>query len=246
MSAALILAIAAQSLTARGNFPRKAAVVTDIDGTLFSFAGRELSAGNREALLQCIDSGIHVCLATGRIPGPWYEDLRDTQLPGLGPCVFGNGALVLDAAGKVIWECQLPKDIVSPILEYTRGGRAGGADSARLCVLAATRWDGELRYCELAPLGRTPVTDLIDRAGEPSAVVLPDLDGFDERSILKFVIWTVPGEVGWASMPDTVAAVRRALRGTGATILDNSDDVTCHAMPCHDETSTMPCHVIRP
>ena len=51
MSAALILAIAAQSLTARGNFPRKAAVVTDIDGTLFSFAGRELSAGNREALL---------------------------------------------------------------------------------------------------------------------------------------------------------------------------------------------------
>ena len=55
--------------------PRKSIVVTDVDGTLFSFAGRDLSDGNRRALTECVESGVHVSLATGRIPGPWFDAL---------------------------------------------------------------------------------------------------------------------------------------------------------------------------
>ena len=79
------------------------AVVSDMDGTLFDFAGRDISPGNVEALTRCIAAGIHVCVATGRIPGPWFAEMQSV-LPGLGPCVFGNGALVLDAEGNVIYE----------------------------------------------------------------------------------------------------------------------------------------------
>ena len=205
--------------------PLKAAVITDVDGTLFSFAGRDLSRGNREALAACSASGAHVCLATGRIPGPWLTALK-TELPCIGPCVFGNGALVVDAEGEPIFTSSLPREIVAAVLDYTRGGTAGESAS-RLCVLAAAPYDAEapyggVRYCELSPDGApSAITALIERAGEPDAVLLPSLDDFAERAVLKFVIWTLPGEAGWASMPDTVAALKARLAGTGATILDH-------------------------
>ena len=213
--------------------PRISAVVTDVDGTLFSFAGRDLSEGNRVALSECVESGVHVSLATGRIPGPWFDALK-AQLPGLGPCVFGNGALVVDDSGTPIWEAKLSKEIVSSVLEYTAGGVADGG--ARLCVLAATRWEDSgssstIRYCELSPDGaRSPITDLIDGAGEPPAVLLPSLDGFADRDVLKFVIWTVPGEAGWASMPSTVQALKARLADSGATILDHGSR-WCEVLP---------------
>ena len=119
---------------------------------------------------------------------------------------------------------ELPEGVVTTILSHTAGGIS---DDGRLCVLAATRWTGDngevtLRYCELSPLGeRSPITDLIDRAGEPAAVLLPSLDGFAQRDVLKFVIWTVPGEDGWAPMPPTVQALKKRLAGSGVTILDH-------------------------
>ena len=228
----LLLAIGSSSLAigSGGSTPKqrplKSAVVTDMDGTLFSFAGRDLSPGNRAALLRCIEQGVHVCVATGRIPGPWFEQLKE-QVPGLGPSVFGNGAMVCDADGSVLWVSTLPSEIVSTVLEYTRGGTAGEG-GGRLCVLAATHWtEGEqagVRYCELSPAGEpSEITALIERAGEPDAVLLQSLDGFEGRQVLKFVIWTVPGEDGWASMPSTVADLKRSLAGTGATILDHGE-----------------------
>jgi len=214
---------------------RIAAVVSDMDGTLFSFAGRGLSPGNVMALRGCMDNGVYVSLATGRIPGPWHTEVLGQLGPGLGPCVFGNGALVLDEDQRVIWEAQLPEEVISTVLELTRGGVAA---SGRLCVLAATRWHkepdaayGGLRYCELSPDGsRTAITDLIDRAGEPPAVVLPSLDGFEDQQVLKFVIWTLPGESGWADMPSFVGELRTALAGTGATLLDHGTR-WCEVLP---------------
>ena len=135
------------------NANRVKAVVCDIDGTLFSWAGRVLSAGNARALQKCVDAGVTVSIATGRIPGPWVQTVRDAIPNGaLGPCVYGNGALVVDANNNAIWQAQLPSDVVKRVLEFTRGGVAGPG-GARLSVLAATRWEGELRYCELAPGG---------------------------------------------------------------------------------------------
>ena len=47
---------------------------------------------------------------------------------------------------------------------------------------------------------------------------------------MKFVIWTNPGAAGWASMPETVAALRAALAGTGVTLLDHGAK-WCEVLP---------------
>ena len=212
------------------------AVVSDVDGTLFAFGtSQELSSRNHAALSRCMDVGIHVCLATGRLPGPWSDRVK-RELPGLGPCVFGNGALVVGADGSPLWESKLPRDVLAAVLDHVRGGVSGGDDNARLSVLAATRWPDEddgghgVRYCELAPVGPTHITELIRAAGEPEPVLLPSLEGFEERHVLKFVIWTKPGAPGWASMPDTVAALKRLLAPTGATLLHHGDR-WCEVLP---------------
>lgn len=130
---------------------------------------------------------------------------------------------------------RLPKDVIGKVLEVTRGGNLGVDDGGgRLAVLAATRCDDadrwSVRYCQLAPDGRTWVSDLIDGAGEPECVHLPTLDGFADGHVMKFVIWTLPGKEGWASMPQTVLALRRALEGTGATILHHGEK-WCEVLP---------------
>ena len=214
----------------RGGSTAVKAVVCDIDGTLFSWAGRVLSAGNARALQKCVDAGVTVSIATGRIPGPWVQTVRDAIPNGaLGPCVYGNGCIVVDANNNPLWEAQLPSDVLRRVLEFTRGGVAGPG-GARLSVLAATRWEGELRYCELAPGGApSEVAALIDRAGEPPAVRFETLDGFEARDVVKFVMWTQQDD-GWAHMPSTVEALRGVLDGTDATILDHGEKF-CEVLP---------------
>ena len=201
-------------------------VLSDVDGTLFPFGtSTPLSAGNIAALTEAMKRGAHVGLATGRIPGPWSEAIQ-SALPGLGGSVFGNGGLVLDAAGSVVFEAALPSQAAEVVRAYTLNGRANGG--RRLAVLAATRWQaGEPyshHYVELAPCGDTFCTQLIKNAAEPAIQVaeypaqLP--------SILKYVIFTDPKDAAWASMPETVASLRSALDGTGAVVLD------CGASAC--------------
>ena len=177
--------------------------------------------------------GVDACVATGRIQAHGSQ-LSNNSL-GSGQA-FGNGALLKSADGEILWESKLPSDIVSVGLDYTSGGK-DGKEGGRLCVLAATRWQDEevgasaIRYCELSPMGEpSEITALIQRAGEPDAVLLPSLDGFEARDVLKFVIWTVPGQEGWAKMPSTVAALKAALGGTGATILDHGER-WCEILP---------------
>ena len=79
--------------------PLLAAVVTDVDGTLFPFGeAPQVSDGNIKALKHALDYNVHVCLATGRMPGPWSDRIR-RQLPRLGASVFVNGSLVVGRQG---------------------------------------------------------------------------------------------------------------------------------------------------
>ena len=133
------------------------AIVTDIDGTLFPFGTNPtLSQRNADALNAALDAGVHVSLATGRIPGPWCERISG-PVPRVGASVFSNGALVLDAHGAVLSERHLLPETVAAVVEHTRGGRAAGG--GRLAVLACARWEaagpsfGSLRYLELSPDG---------------------------------------------------------------------------------------------
>ena len=164
--------------------------LTDVDGTLFPFgSNRRLSDKNRVALQRAIEAGVHVGLATGRIPGAWSQSIRET-LPSLGASVFCNGALVLGSDSCVIAESTLPLDAIGRVRDYTRGGRAGG--HGRIAVLVATRRCGEnVIYLELAPEGPTFCTEMIRNAGEPAAVV-PELM-LDDRCVFKHALFeTLP------------------------------------------------------
>merc|ERR1719330_753648 len=100
-------------------------VVTDVDGTLLPFGQRRVSQGNRAALERAMEAGCHVCFATSRLPGPWSDELR-TELPGLGPGVYGDGALLLSSNGDVLFEATLPTDVVRLVEAFFRGGKVQG------------------------------------------------------------------------------------------------------------------------
>ena len=103
--------------------PLLRAVITDVDGTLFPFGeSPKVSAGNIAALQRAIDSGVHVGLATGRIPGPWRDRIR-TQLPRLGASVFANGALVLSENDEIIHENTMPAAAVEAVEAFGRHRR---------------------------------------------------------------------------------------------------------------------------
>lgn len=133
--------------------------LTDVDGTLFPFgSNRRLSDNNRVALQRAIEAGVHVGLATGRIPGAWSQSIRET-LPSLGASVFCNGALVLGSDSCVIAESTLPLDAICRVRDYTRGGRAGGQrrprPNSRACGHATLR---RRRYL---PRARARGTDVL-------------------------------------------------------------------------------------
>jgi len=210
---------------------RVRAILSDVDGTLLPFGtSRNISPGNIGALQRAIDSGVHVGLATGRIPGRWSDSIR-AQLPGIGASVFANGGLVMGAAGEVVWEASLPPEAVRRVCSFCCNGRAAG--KGRIAVLATTRCPmagteyGSLCYVELAPEGETFATALIQSAQEP-ACLLRDfraLEAEDQR-VIKFVIFTDPNDRDWAPMPAVVQALQAELQGTGATVLD------CGAKQC--------------
>ena len=207
--------------------PLLSAIVTDVDGTLYPFGKAPgVSQVNVNTLTQAIDAGVHVSLATGRMPGPWLDEIR-TQLPQLGACVFVNGSLVLSQNDEVLSEVALPAAAVRQVEAYTRGALAR---SSRIVVLAATRWPdagpqyASLRYVELSPDGSESwVTRLIRSAGEPEIVRLPSLAPLiapGAHPTLKFCLWSDPDETGWCNMASVVEDLRAALEGTGATVLD--------------------------
>lgn len=197
-------------------------VLSDVDGTLFPFGtSNPLSAGNVATLTEAMRRGVHVGLATGRIPGLWSEAIH-AALPGLGASVYGNGGLVVDADGQVVFEASLPAEAAERVRQYTLGGRTADGDKKRLAVLAATRWQAagqySHHYVELAPEGETFCTRLIRNAAEP-AILVPEFPAELPR-IVKYVIFTNPDDDAWAPMPETVASLRRVLDGTGAVVLD--------------------------
>ena len=191
------------------------ALLLDIDGTLSATKPNVVvSKRNIAAMREAIDAGKRVCLATGRIPGPWTDDVRKS-LGGapytLAGGVYSNGGLVLAADGSVVAISSLPLETVRAVVETTRGGvcPAGGG---RIAVLATVHnaTDGSISYIELSPDGGAPstwCTEMITLAGEPirtveafEEVLAPLLtpEGPQQQqqqpppilSVLKFVIFT--------------------------------------------------------
>lgn len=95
-------------------------LVSDVDGTLLN-SRREVSEVNRAALWRAYESGITICLATGRLV-PTLEPIAE-QVGIPGPRVTCNGAFAESADREVLFEASLGDRARDLILDYA-GERA--------------------------------------------------------------------------------------------------------------------------
>lgn len=76
-------------------------IALDMDGTLLNERGI-LSDGNREALMNAMDKGVHVVIATGRVFSALPRDV--VKVPGIEYAITSNGANILRLAdGKNVY-----------------------------------------------------------------------------------------------------------------------------------------------
>jgi hypothetical protein len=92
-------------------------VAIDLDGTLLN-SRREISEGNRRALLEAVERDVQVVIVTGR---RFHSAL---PLVSLIPCpltlITSNGALIATSSGDVLHRDFLPRELAQQVLEFAR------------------------------------------------------------------------------------------------------------------------------
>ena len=92
-------------------------VAVDLDGTLLS-SRREISGGNRQALLQAVERGVQVVIVTGR---RFHSALPFvSQIPCPVNLITSNGALIANSSGEIFHRDFLPRDVAQQVLEAVR------------------------------------------------------------------------------------------------------------------------------
>lgn len=92
--------------------------VTDLDGTLLN-SDHKLSPYSLASLNSAMESGLPVCIATGRSYTDILEIIKDfTIRPYI---ISSNGASIYDNQGKKIYSISIPKDQVKEIIQYLHG-----------------------------------------------------------------------------------------------------------------------------
>lgn len=92
-------------------------VAVDLDGTLLN-SRREISEGNRQALLQAAERDVQVVIVTGR---RFYSALPlVSEVPCLVTLITSNGALIANSSGEVLHRDFLPRNVAQQALAVAR------------------------------------------------------------------------------------------------------------------------------
>jgi hypothetical protein len=92
-------------------------VAIDLDGTLLN-SRREISEGNRQAILQAVERDVQVVIVTGR---RFHSALPlVSPIPCLVTLITSNGALIANFSGEVFHRDFLPRQVAQQVLEVTR------------------------------------------------------------------------------------------------------------------------------
>jgi len=92
-------------------------VAIDLDGTLLN-SRREISEGNRRALLQAVERDVQVVIVTGR---RFHSALPlVSQIPCLVNLITSNGALIANSSGEVLHRDFLPRQVAQQALDVAR------------------------------------------------------------------------------------------------------------------------------
>jgi hypothetical protein len=92
-------------------------IAADLDGTLLN-SRREISDGNRRALIRAAEAGVQVAIVTGR---RFHSALPlVTQIPCPLTLITSNGALIATSAGEVLHRDFLSRQVARQALEVAR------------------------------------------------------------------------------------------------------------------------------
>jgi hypothetical protein len=92
-------------------------VAIDLDGTLLN-SRREISEGNRQAILQAVERGVQVVIVTGR---RFHSALPlVSPIPCLVNLITSNGALIANSSGEVLHRDFLPRQVAQQVLQAVR------------------------------------------------------------------------------------------------------------------------------
>jgi hypothetical protein len=91
-------------------------VAVDLDGTLLN-SRREISEGNRRAILEAVERDVQVVIVTGR---RFHSALPlVSQIPCLVTLITSNGALISNSSGEVLHRDFLPRQVARQALAAT-------------------------------------------------------------------------------------------------------------------------------
>jgi hypothetical protein len=181
------------------------AIVCDLDDTLVA-GGRPATPRVRQALDLCRAASVQVVVATGRSPSVVGPTLRALGLAG--PHVFNNGALVLDAADRVIEQTPLDRTLGRTIL------RRGVASK-----LAVVLHVGGCPYAPVYPGAPPLVAYVLDRglaerstlsamyAARPIQISVGASDGDGELRLTALCAWIAKRSRVTAAAPGIVDVV---------------------------------------
>jgi hypothetical protein len=92
-------------------------IAIDLDGTLLN-SRREISEGNRQALLQAVEHEVHVVIVTGRRLHSALPLV--SQIPRPLTLITSNGALIANSSGEVFHRDFLPRQMAQQVLKAVR------------------------------------------------------------------------------------------------------------------------------
>src|SRR4051812_32618372 len=164
-------------------------VALDLDGSLLDPAHR-ISPANRHAVQDCLDRGVRVVLASGRLFASVRPHCRSLRL--VGPQITLNGAIIADADSGA-------SSAVAGLAAEAVAAAAGALTGAGLPFVVFGR-DGIYTRSHGAHC------DLLMEYGEPRPVVVPALDGRSLPDPVKVVTFVAEGS-------SAERKVRSAMRG---------------------------------
>jgi Cof subfamily protein (haloacid dehalogenase superfamily) len=168
-------------------------IALDLDGTLFGPAGR-VTPRTAEAVHRVRESGVAVCIATGRT---WFESTHAVEACGLdGPGVFVSGAVVRDMkSGTPLARTTVPDALVQGVCRRVEA----------LGLPAMVLHDDAPGQAEFAVSANVALPDVLKQWFEihkSDVEFIPDLAG---RS------WTHAVRVGTVAVPEAVESIGEAL-----------------------------------
>ena len=178
-------------------------VAIDLDGTLLN-SRREISEGNRRALLEAVEREVQVVIVTGR---RFHSALPlVSQIPCLVTLITSNGALIANSSGEVLHRDFLPRDVAQQVLEIAREYRPYSV------AIFHTPGSGQVTMQDNA-VDEGPLGWYVQTSAQ-SLRLVPDLEAALDRDPIQVMIGGPPAQIEPAEMLLTESPIRSSIHLT--------------------------------